>query len=119
MLEDKISWVELHRLEPFISGLESAWAYDAYLDGPYDTNEVQDEKSLDATTRKRAVGEILPSYPGRRSPPTSLMSKRHAARISRSPSFDSLPDEEKHRTKFRRSCTGSKIEIVGRCAETA
>ncbi|KAM3070279.1 hypothetical protein ACMFMG_010115 [Clarireedia jacksonii] len=119
MLEDKISWVELHRLEPFLSGLESAWAYDAYLDGPCDANEGQEEKCLDATIAKRAVGEILPSYAGPQSSPTSLISKRHAARISRSPSFDSATDEEKNRTKFRRSYTGSRIEIVGRCAETA
>jgi hypothetical protein len=43
MSEDKLSWVELKEITPFIFGLEASWTWNLY-DGPPD--EVSQAKSI-------------------------------------------------------------------------
>ncbi|KAI9646095.1 hypothetical protein NHQ30_005535 [Ciborinia camelliae] len=120
MLEDTIPWVELREVEPFLPGLESAWSHDTYLDGPRpDTPPQASEVEFSETTasEKWSSGDTLPSLPAIENSSSSMKLKRHASRISRTPSFGSSTEEENSRTKLRQLCNGAGVDLVGRCAE--
>lgn len=119
LLEDTITWVELRELEPFLPGLESAWSHDTLLDGPQSDIPLQTsegELSEAAVAEQRPAGDMLLSLPTIESS-SSMKLKRHASRISRTPSFSSSTEEEDSRTKLRQLCNGAEVDLVGRCAE--
>ncbi|CAD6456590.1 50a5fb9b-5efc-430a-b6e3-adeea9f024ea-CDS [Sclerotinia trifoliorum] len=118
MLEETINWIELQELEPFIAGLESAWSHDTYLDGPRSytpLQELDDELNEVMVSEKRPSADMLPSLPAIERPPSSTKLKRHASRISRTPSFGST-EGENSRTKLRQIYNGAGADL-GRCAE--
>ncbi|KAE8448192.1 hypothetical protein EG329_009796 [Mollisiaceae sp. DMI_Dod_QoI] len=103
MADDTISWADLKDIAPHTLGLEAAWTYDPYLDGPF-----QDDcryESLD--TSRPAAGDIVPAW--------SPSLKRNASEITRTSSFGSSADSDGSRAKIR--CTGTTVEVLGRQAE--
>ena len=115
MSNDTISWGELKKITPFLDGLEASWCYDRFLDGPYEEHDFtknglsQDNAILG---KRPAAGDILPTWP-----PSTARMKRKESKISRSSSFGSSAESETSRAKFRRTCTNTTVEIVGRQAE--
>jgi len=104
MADDTISWADLKNLTPYTLGLEAAWTYDPYLDGPDQHNSAYENSE----TSRPAAGDILPTW--------SPSLKRKASESSRTPSFGSSADDEGSR-KVR--CTGTVVVGVlkGRRAE--
>lgn len=103
MAEDTISWAELKDVSPHTLGLEAAWTYDPYLDGPS-----QDSGRYNNSDVSRpAAGDIVPAW--------SPSLKRNASEISRTPSFGSSAEGDGSRAKMR--CTGTAVEVLGRQAE--
>jgi hypothetical protein len=113
MSNDTLSWVELKDITPFKPGLEAAWVYDPYLDGPCMENDSTStmRHTHDPNDRPPAAGDIVPKF----FEAPSL--KRSASEISRTPSFGSSTDADGTRAKMRRQCTASTVEVVGRRAE--
>lgn len=101
MAGDTISWADLKDVTPYTLGLEAAWSYDPYLDGPS-----KDARRYDNDISRPAAGDIVPAW--------SPNLKRNASEISRTPSFGNA-DADGSRAKIR--CTGSAVEVVGRQAE--
>jgi len=102
MSEDTISWAELKEVPAYKSGLEEAWLYDPYLDGPcVDSDGNPSSHSTD--TSRPAAGDILPAW-------SSSSLKRSSSGISRTASFGST-DGESSRPKLRR------VDLVGRRLE--
>ncbi|KAF7948194.1 uncharacterized protein EAE97_003605 [Botrytis byssoidea] len=119
MTEDTISWVEMRELEQFLPGLESAWTHSTYLDGArvdISLQEMKDESSEATASKQNSADNILLSLPAVEKSPSSIMLKRHASRISRTPNSDSSTEGEKPRTKFRQLYNGAGVDI-GRCAK--
>ncbi|KAM0167039.1 hypothetical protein ACHAQE_000958 [Botrytis cinerea] len=119
MTEDTITWVEMRELEQFLPGLESAWSHSTYLDGALidvPLQAMKDESSKATASKQKPADNMLLSLPAAEHSPSSIMLKRHASRISRTPSFDSSIEGEKPRTKLRQLCNGAGVDI-GRCAK--
>ncbi|KAH8815759.1 hypothetical protein F5884DRAFT_192392 [Xylogone sp. PMI_703] len=113
MLNDTLSWDELGNLEPYMPGLEAAWEYDTFLDGPLkkDYSESGRGGGERGPVERRTAGDILPWSP------SSTRLKRAASEISRTSSFGSSADGENARAKIRRQCSTATVEVVGRRAE--
>lgn len=103
MADDTVSWVELQDVSIHVHGLEAAWAYDPYLDGPPEGSRRFEHSDLS----RPAAGDIVPAW--------SPSLKRNASEISRTPSFGSSAESDGSRAKLR--CTGTAVEVVGRQAE--
>lgn len=119
MTEDTITWVEMRELEQFLPGLESAWSHSTYLDGArvdIPLQAMKDESSEATASKQNSADGILLSLPPAENSPSSIVLKRHASRISRTPSFDSSIEGEKPRTKLRQLYNGAGVDI-GRCAK--
>lgn len=103
MAEDTLSWMELKDVTVHTPGLEAAWSYDPYLDGPPESSRRFEHPD----TSRPAAGDILPAW--------SPSLKRSASEMSKTPSFGSSAESEGSRAKLR--CTGTTVEVVGRQAE--
>ncbi|QSZ34797.1 hypothetical protein DSL72_007655 [Monilinia vaccinii-corymbosi] len=120
MLEYTITWAELHKLEPFLPGLESAWSHNICLDGPRSgtlSQALEGELSEATAPEKISASDMLSPLPAIGSSPSSTTLKRNISRISRTPSFGSTTEGEDSRTKLRQLCIGAGADLVGRCAE--
>ncbi|KAH8602425.1 hypothetical protein B0O99DRAFT_499814 [Bisporella sp. PMI_857] len=111
MSNDTISWAELKKASQYISGLEAAWNFDHYLDGP---SMESDHDGRDPGSARPAAGDILPTWS-----PTSARSKRKESELSRAGSFGSSTESDNSRAKLRRTrpYTGNIVEVVERRAE--
>lgn len=103
MEDDTISWIELKDVAVHTLGLEAAWTYDPYLDGPPEGSR----RFEHSDSSRPAAGDIVPAW--------SPSLKRNASEISRTPSFGSSAESDGSRAKLR--CTGTAVEVVGRQAE--
>jgi hypothetical protein len=113
MSTDTLSWVELKDIAPFKPGLEAAWVYDPFLDGPCVESDVTSTAGQPhvLNDRRPAAGDLLPTF----FDGPSL--KRGASEISRTPSFGSSADADGTRAKMRRQCAASNVDVIGRRAE--
>jgi hypothetical protein len=112
MSNDTLSWEELKDITPFKPGLEAAWAYDPYLDGPCkETGGASTARHSHDNDKRPAAGDLLPTF----FDTPSL--KRSASEISRTPSFGSSADADGTRAKMRRQCAATNVDVVGRRAE--
>ena len=115
MREDNLTWPEIHRAPPLVSGLEHCWAKDPILDGLDEEEAISDQEDSTPgrTVEKRSsAGDLLPAWS-----PTSPRVKRSGSIVQRGSGRVGAEGDEKRLKKARHQCVDTKVDTMRRRAE--